>query len=238
MTFLTDINLGLRYILPAFPYLFIFAGRLGPWADLGPSRRFGWGLIGGLLAATVLAVVTIHPHYLAHFNLTPGGPDRDPPRLIDSNLDWGQDLVGLREWLRAHPEEGPVGLAYFGQVSPNLFALQGDPFPWFLPPWRVGTLRRISGSEGGRDGPAPTVRPGIYAVSASLRQGISWRVYDPTLKFPGPFAVWAVEDRAYDYFRLARPFARIGHSILLFRLSEADAARLEAERLRPPDSVG
>lgn len=238
MTFLTDINLGLRYVLPVFPYLFIFAGRLAPWSDLGPIRRIGRGLIGVYLAATVLAVVMIHPHYLAYFNYVSGGPDREPPRLIDSNLDWGQDLVGLREWMRAHLDEGPIGLAYFGQVSPNLFALRGDPFAWYLPPWRVGTLRRNSPPAGGRDGPAPKVRPGLYAVSASLRQGISWRVYDPAMRLPGPFAVWAVEDRAYDYFRLARPFARIGHSILLFRLSEGDAARLEAERLRPPDSPG
>ncbi len=233
MTFLTDINIGLRYVLPAFPYAFVFAGRLAPWADRGPIRRIAWGGIVACFAATVLAVGTIHPHYLAYLNAASGGPDREPPRLIDSNLDWGQDLTNLREWLREHPEEKTVGLAYFGQIPPGLFSWRGDGFPWFLPPSRAGTMFPM-GDTSRMAGPARTVRPGLYAVSATLREGLSWRVYDPSLTIPG--ATWNVRDRGYDYFRLARPFDRIGHSILLFRLSEKDAARLEADRLRPADS--
>ena len=26
-----------------------------------------------------------------------------------------------------------IGLAYFGQIPPNLFSLRGEGFPWFLP---------------------------------------------------------------------------------------------------------
>jgi Dolichyl-phosphate-mannose-protein mannosyltransferase len=236
MTFLTDINLGLRYVLPIFPYLFVFVGRIAPWADgLRSGRRAAWGIVLGSVALTGLSTLAIHPHYLAHFNRLSGGPDRDPPRLIDSNLDWGQDLVGLREWLRAHPDEGPVGLAYFGQIWPNLFDVHNDGFEWFLPPGRPDSILPMEYPPEQLKlltGPVPRIVPGLYAVSASIRQGLSWRVYDPSRRMRGG-GIWRAEDGAFDYFREATPFAAIGHSILLFRLTEADAARLEKERLKP-----
>ncbi len=81
MTFLTDINLGLRYVLPCYPYAFLFLGRLGKWADgLGPKyRRVAWWILGSLVVATAGATAGIHPHYLAYFNQASGGPDREPP---------------------------------------------------------------------------------------------------------------------------------------------------------------
>ena len=228
MTFLTDINIGLRYVLPVFPYLFVFAGRVAPWLDgfqVG-LRRLGWSIVLVLLAMTAASTLAIHPHYLAHMNWLSGGPDRDPPRLIDSNLDWGQDLVGLREWLRAHPDEGPVGLVYFGQVSPNIFALRGDGFAWFLPPPRPRSVDAMPGADLSKlAGWAPRLTPGLYAVSGSMRQGLSWRIYDPSQVWAG---TWNARDGAYDYFRELTPFHRIGHSILLFRVTEAQAARLNA----------
>ena len=79
MSFFTDINLGLRYVLPIFPYLFIAAGKLVPWAAgmgsvLARGRRRARSSLG--LAATVAATRPIHPHYLAYFNRASGGPDR------------------------------------------------------------------------------------------------------------------------------------------------------------------
>ena len=105
MSFLTDINLGLRYVLSIAPYVFIAAGKVVPWVE-GLS---GWRRADrtddhacGRWADDRLGS-WIHPHYLAYFNWVSGGPDRVPARLIDSNLDWGQDLVALRDVVpRAH----------------------------------------------------------------------------------------------------------------------------------------
>ena len=72
---------------------------------------------------------------------------------------------------------------------------------------------------------APRLTPGLYAVSGSMRQGLSWRIYDPSQVWAG---TWNARDGAYDYFRELTPFHRIGHSILLFRVTEAQAARLNA----------
>ncbi len=240
MTFLTDINLGLRYVLGVFPYLFVAIGKVVPWSlELRePWRRLSGGIVGGLLILTLSASIGIAPSYLAYFNWASGGPDREPVRLIDSNLDWGQDLVGLQRWCRANIPNQPIGLAYFGQFTPSIFALRGEPFPWFLAPARRGTVVSMSASPNANlIGPAPRLQPGYYAISATMLHGLRWRQYDPAPLERAPAAVqplWSFENHAVDYFRLFRPIARIGHSIYVYRLGEQDAALGNAELDKPP----
>ncbi len=240
MTFLTDINLGLRYVLGVFPYFFIGIGKVVPWS-LGlrePWRKVGGAIVGGALALTLTASVWIAPSYLAYFNWASGGPDREPVRLIDSNLDWGQDLVGLQRWWKAHIPDQPIGLAYFGQFTPSIFAMRGEPFDWFLAPARRGTVVSMSASPNANlIGPAPRLKAGYYAISATMLHGLRWRQYDPAPLERVPVAVqplWSFENHAVDYFRQFQPMARIGHSILVYRLSEEDAALGNAELYRPP----
>ena len=65
---------------------------------------------------------TTYPNYLAYFNRIAGGPANGYKHLVDSSLDWGQDLPGLKRWLKEHdldsPGKTPVYLAYFGQANP------------------------------------------------------------------------------------------------------------------------
>lgn len=235
MTFLTDINIGLRYVLPIFPYLYVACGRLGRWSESlpGRARLAARAAIGLPLAATILSTLAIHPHYLAYFNHASGGPSRGSDHLIDSNLDWGQDLVGLREWLRREAPDEPVGLAYFGQISPTLFALRGDGFDWFLPPVLPGRARPMSAADRPRVGPAPRLRPGLYAVSASLVRGLPWRLHDPVSPEVDPIGwlppSWNLGENALGYFRELRPFDQVGYSILLFRVTPEQADALNAK---------
>ena len=99
ISLLTDICLGIRYILPVFPFVYVTTGKVAPWAwGLGKTaRRWALGGIGVALAGLGLATATIHPHYLAYFNQVAGGPDRGSAHLIDSNLDWG------KTWSRSAP---------------------------------------------------------------------------------------------------------------------------------------
>jgi hypothetical protein len=232
MSFLTDINLGLRYVLPMAPYVFISVGKVVPWAAGlgGAMRRVAELSVVGAISLTIAASLWIYPSYLAYFNWLSGGPDRLPPRLIDSNLDWGQDLIGL---------------AYFGQINPSIFGLRREPFPWFLPPARAGTVflipnssRRVESSLASAlpqptlRGLAPELTPGYYAVSASIVNGLPWRLYDPAppLEVPeawGPRWNAGVID-AFGYFRLFKPIDRVGHSILIYHLTAEDVARATA----------
>lgn len=226
MSVLTDINLGLRYVLPIFPYVYISTGKVVPWARGLASRgqRIAAGLlVGSCVGATALATLAIHPHYLAYFNEVSGGPERGSDHLIDSNLDWGQDLIGLRQWLAAHAPGERVGLALFGQINPNLFKHRGEALEWFVPPGLPETIEPMS-REPKLPSPAPPLTPGLYAVSASLMRGLPWRVYDPN-----PSVVtqqWRARAQAFAYFRQLTPIASIGHSIFVYRVTREDANRL------------
>ncbi|MBM3855195.1 MAG: hypothetical protein FJ399_18910, partial [Verrucomicrobia bacterium] len=198
MTVLTDINLGLRYVLPILPYLYISLGRLAPWAEGAATsvRAIAWSLIGLNGAAVALATFAIHPHYLAYFNRVSGGPARGSEHLIDSNLDWGQDLVGLQRWLERNARGESIGLACFGAINPNIFQTVAPPssgasastragssaFHWFLPPVRPGTITPLPGPAAERAGPAPRLAPGLYAVSASLVRGLPGQFHDPAAR--------------------------------------------------------
>jgi 4-amino-4-deoxy-L-arabinose transferase-like glycosyltransferase len=225
MTLLTNINLGLRYVLPMFPYLFISCGKLARWADglAGAARWFGWSAILLAIGTSLAATASIHPSYLAYFNWASGGPDRRPARLIDSNLDWGQDLVGLREWVRAHPRSQPIGLAYFGQIPPWIFVARNDGFEWFLPPVRPGTIAPMD-ARWPHEPLRTRITPGIYAISATFVYGLPFRVDDPSPKSVP--ATWRSRENAWGYFQLLEPFGRIGHSILLYDVTPQQAERL------------
>jgi len=234
MSYLTDINLGLRYILPVFPYLFISAGKLARWVAgfaVPLSRLAAGSLVGSALAATALATFSIHPHYLAYFNWTSGGPAEGSRHLIDSNLDWGQDLVNLRDWVATHTPGERIGLAYFGQITPVIFGVRNEPFDWFLPPGRPGTLGPRTDNPS-LVGPARQLTPGLYAVSATLLRGLPWRLYDPN-PLVAPQA-WGAKEFAFSYFQEVEPIDHVGYSIFIYRLTAADVARLSPLVAQPP----
>ena len=87
-----------------------------------------------------------HPHHLAYFNPLAGGPAGGRFHLVDSNLDWGQDLHGLKDYLDQHHIPN-VGLAYFGTVVPSSIGIESH-----VPPSRFP-------------------QPGWYAISANFVQG-------------------------------------------------------------------
>jgi hypothetical protein len=113
-------NYGVRYLLPAFPFFLLIAGR-GVDA-IARAGRYGAGLVGVLLAWQLAACTLVAPHHLAYFNELTGGPDAARRRLLDSNLDWGQDLGALETWLDAHGTK-QICLGYFGHVDPHLYGI-------------------------------------------------------------------------------------------------------------------
>jgi 4-amino-4-deoxy-L-arabinose transferase-like glycosyltransferase len=234
MSFLTDINLGLRYVLSMFPYVFIAVGKLAPLA-LGLSGARKWVmavLVTASLGSSIAATALIHPHYLAYFNWASGGPEHEPAHLIDSNLDWGQDLIALQKWWEENIPNERLGLAYFGQINPSIFRLRGERFDWFLPPVPPNSTTPVAERPDPMlVGPAKKLTAGYYAVSASLVYGLPWRLYDPAPpeldKVPAAWgAAWHVHElNAFWYFRQFEPVRRIGHSIYIYHLSEEHVAR-------------
>jgi hypothetical protein len=123
------INIGLRHVLPMYPFLAITAG-VG-LASLGRFRRAApAGIVGAalLLGWHLVASIRAHPDYLAYFNELAG---EHPERiLVDSDLDSGQDLKRLADTLRAR-RISAVSIAYAGSATVAEHGL--PPVRWLEP---------------------------------------------------------------------------------------------------------
>jgi hypothetical protein len=75
----------------------------------------------------VAEFVAIWPDHLSYFNQIAGGPRGGPQWLDDSNVDWGQGLIQLREFLDEHPVE-KVRLCHYGRIDPAYYGIHGEEF--------------------------------------------------------------------------------------------------------------
>ncbi len=97
ISFFTKINIGIRHLLPIYPFLFVFAGRV---VNLKfPIRKLFVFTLALLSVWYISESIEIFPHDLAYFNEIADGPENGPKFLLDSNIDWGQDLKGLKKYL-------------------------------------------------------------------------------------------------------------------------------------------
>jgi hypothetical protein len=118
------IHIGERYILAAYPYLALWiASFMGAAWDSKRVRRAA----GVALAAHAVPVLLAAPAgHLAYFNLIAGGSRGGHRWLADSNLDWGQDLPRLADWMRQNGVRR-VRLGYFGSDDPSRYGIAYDP---------------------------------------------------------------------------------------------------------------
>ena len=243
----THLNIGHRHILPTYPVLFIFAGVLGSW--LTRCRPLEAAAVAGLLLWQAAETGWVYPHYLAYFSPLAGGPDNGHRHLVDSSLDWGQDLPGLKVWLDQNAATETTYLAYFGSGEPDYYHIRARRLP-FVNGFKIPSswLRLESG---------------VYCISATLLEHVyspirgpwttelekeyQWmRGFEPFFEvyFHDPEQRAAMDREAglekwkrawirHDALRFARlchylrargPDATIGHSILLYRLTAPELA--------------
>jgi len=122
----SQINIGIRHILPVFPFLFILGGaaldrllaariaiprmfraRKGRWrtnAKGAPLRQsLGVAIVALLLGWMGVEAVRAHPDYLVYLNELARGPGWQ--YLSDSNVEWGDDTEALAAYLHAQGEQ-------------------------------------------------------------------------------------------------------------------------------------
>jgi hypothetical protein len=130
----TDEPAGFRRRYAALGDIADFLRGLAPTAKLRaplrggvPSTQYqnsGFRFVITIAAACLVAIsLTTWPHYLPYFNWLSGGPNNGHRWLLDSNLDWGQDLILLRRYMdRERIDE--IDLAYFGRVPPAAYGIR------------------------------------------------------------------------------------------------------------------
>ena len=247
----SHLNIGHRHILPTYPVLFVGAGALGAW--LVSRRALPVAAAVVLVGGQVLEAARIAPHYLAYFNALAGGPENGHRHLVDSSLDWGQDLPDLKTWLDQNADGAPVFLSYFGTGEPDYYGIRARRLP-FVNAFKI---------------PQPYVRleAGVYAISATMLEHVYSPIRGPwTLELEKEFqelraveplfgayvgdpqhraelnraateAQWRRKWTRHDLLRFARlchylrartPDAHVGYSVFLYRLNTAEVAAATA----------
>jgi hypothetical protein len=156
----SSVDIGYRHLLPILPFAYIMIGDVSRVVLSASVSRFTFHVSRFTLYALILwqAVGTalIYPAPLTFFNELAGGPGGGPRWLVDSNLDWGQNLWQLRDWMRAENVER-VYYSHFSPARPQVYGVTAD---WLPPDPRAVPFASFD--------PAP----GIYAIGATTLQGV------------------------------------------------------------------
>jgi hypothetical protein len=190
----SDLNLGYRHLLPVLPFLYTAiagaAATILQRATARTPRHLPRVAIYGIALWLLLATLNIHPHYLSFFNPLAGGPRYGYKILVDSNVDWGQDLLRLRQWMTRNDVDH-LRLSWFGTADPDYYDISYEPLPglprhfnlWWDVPF---------------DPSSP--ESGVYAISVS-------NLWELPLQ---------EEKVVFPWFREREPNDRVGYSILIY----------------------
>ncbi|MBI4527425.1 MAG: glycosyltransferase family 39 protein [Deltaproteobacteria bacterium] len=191
-------NIGIRHILPIYPFLFVWIGGIAVdlWQGKGGIPKT---TLAFLMAWHFWSSLSIYPHYLSFFNELAGGAKNGHRVLLDSNLDWGQDLKGLKRWMDDQQVKKILFL-YFGLADPGYYGIDA-----LLLPGSTITNRQPPTRN-----PDP---PSHIAISANFLYGA--KVF-----------LGGRQSEVLEMFRHAEPSALIGYSIYVYRLDGADARLL------------
>jgi hypothetical protein len=195
----SSVNIGYRHLLPILPFFYVLIG-----SQLG-SREYGVGsthhtlaerftfhalrfTFYALLLWLAAGTARVYPYPLTFFNELAGGPGGGYRWLVDSNLDWGQNLWQLRDWMRS---EG-VDRVYYSHFSPARPEVYGVAADWLPPDPRAVPLAPFD--------PAP----GVYAIGATTLQGVytpdvntlAWfRAHEPIARLGHALFIYEVPPR-------------------------------------------
>jgi 4-amino-4-deoxy-L-arabinose transferase-like glycosyltransferase/cytochrome c-type biogenesis protein CcmH/NrfG len=197
-------QVGVRHLLPLYPFLLLVTAAGTTMLLRRRSGRYALAVLAGFWA---LMLATVYPHTLTFFNRVVGGPRHGYEYLADSNVDWGQGLKLLKQWMTSEGVSR-IGLAYFGSADPRYYGIEYTALPAATPGFHLPAAPATW---------TPPHLPGYVAVSATVLTGVyldpEWQLF-------------------YDELRDQTPTDVIGNSIFVYwldRWPDGDAS--------PPASV-
>jgi hypothetical protein len=202
------INIGIRHLLVVYPFLYVAAARVAT-IRFRPSwvAPAVWGVPLAFLALSSLRAA---PHQLAYFNEFVGGPGRGQHILSDSNLDWGQDLKGVKAYVVRH-HLPVVYLSYFGMAPPGYYGIRYQYVP----------TAELAGAP--HPGGAATPSHDLFPPGVGREM-----LFISTVNLQG---VYFGDRDLFAWLRGRTPVARIGGSIAVYDLTGDARAHLELARV-------
>jgi tetratricopeptide (TPR) repeat protein len=185
---ISTLNIGIRHILPVYPFLIILAGW-GAAELIRAKRKLAYG-VAFVLAFGILSSLRVFPVYLAYANELWGGPANTYKYLSDSNADWGQQLKSVKRYLDQRHVKN-CWFAYFADVvvDPRYYGVPCKPLTTIASSWLQPSMD------------VPASIDGPVLISAGVLSGYEFG--------PG-------ELNPYDQFTRLRPTAVIEHGVFVF----------------------
>ena len=184
----STLNIGVRHILPVYPFLAILAGWTA-WQLIQRQRRWVY-VVAILLLWNAVSSLRTYPVYLAYSNELWGGPSQTYRYLSDSNADWGQQLIAARKYLDSRHVQN-CWMAYFAAVvaDPAYYGVNCKPLTTIASVWLQPTID------------VPASIDGPVLISAGVLSGYEFG--------PG-------ELNPYEQFQHIRPTAVIEDGLFVF----------------------
>ena len=161
-------NLGVRYLLPVFPLIYVWVSRIVPgyW-----NHSLGRVVLITLCGWQMWAAVSSFPNYIPYFNELAGGPTRGPELLDDSNVDWGQGLKQAAAYVKERKIKDVVLSPFSEFDNPDYYGLTVP----VIPPGSLVSTKPM---------------PGTYIISAHNIAWMktvdpAWRGYQPVDRIGG-----------------------------------------------------
>ncbi|XOU94806.1 MAG: ArnT family glycosyltransferase [Candidatus Kerfeldbacteria bacterium] len=119
----SHINLGLRHILLIYPFIFVGIGYFAKLRFQNIKKQKIFNILFSLIIIYYLiSSIMIYPNYLAYFNEISGGPNNGTKYLVDSNIDWGQDIKKLKKYMDSN-NINHICMSYFGQAELDYYGI-------------------------------------------------------------------------------------------------------------------
>ncbi len=193
-------NHHMRYVLPAAGFCFVFIGRLvgRPWSKSLPVNV---AVAAVLLLAATASCLRAYPHTLSYFNEGSGGLAGGHRHLLHSNIDWGQDLIVLKEFIEDNPQYRGLHFVTSNYWDPAVLGIDCRKLPVGCDPNHSLDWRRTLSSR-------------FIAISVNVLMGERCRIY------LGPLSYLEVNEGTFAQLRSLRPVAKIGASIWIFDVTD------------------
>lgn len=232
---LAGMNIGSRHILPLYALAAILAGA-GIVALASQNPRWAW-VGAALLFAHIASSLAAFPNFIPYANEAFGGQRNVHKLLSDANVDWGQQLLQVKTWQDAHPNE-ECWFAYFArpEVDPATYGIHCHALPtidtfWLggsdiTPPDIHGTILLSAGDQSGCEWPSTTMNPYRNFANLEPAELIDYGV----LVYRGDFSV-----------KQAAALSRAQHANQLLAAGKPDQAlplAREAVSIDPEEIIG
>jgi 4-amino-4-deoxy-L-arabinose transferase-like glycosyltransferase len=229
----SHLNIGHRHLLPIYPAMFVACGACTYFFRARSGKAVAI-FAGAMMCWLIIESSLLRPDYLSYFNQVAGGPKNGYKHLVDSSVDWGQDLPALKNWLDHHLDHQSASarlyLAYFGTALPRWYGVEATPLPL------DSSAQELSPLE-----------PGTYCISATtLQQVYSFQHGKWTGQYESAYRLALARSvnhfdlpandsvvngkslqrlqfaRLCAYLRKRDPIANLGNSILVFQLNQRE----------------